>query len=165
MGASTTEEHGITPGAATPHVSSAHSFSMDLQTGEAVKVTITWEGPAASDLDLDLSGPSGICVVTDVECMAGTAEPTAQALACQSSTRGETANVVDRTETARWTATEQGTWTLYVMASAGIPGEVIPYDLTVKTGGHGADTLRGPGGTTLIRDDSHCRTPDLVPAD
>jgi hypothetical protein len=159
----TEQEHAIVPALATPHVSDTHRFAVDLDPGGQVTVTLAWEGPAPTDLDLGVSAPGAVCVVTDVECVAGQATGTAAAAACQHGTEGKDVNVQSRTEQVAFEAHVGGTWTLNVMASSAVPGELVPYEIAVTTSEDGADTLRGPEGTTFIRHDSHCRTPAILP--
>lgn len=160
--AGTTEHNDEIPTTiTTPATSYGHEYNLELDAGESLDVTATWQKPDA-DMDVIVSGPGSVCQVLPnpaVFCLAAGALGRAEAAACQDDDQGENIGFGPGEETVSITADQTGEHRIFVVVSTAPPQATVPYHLTVTTGSDGDGSLNGPDYTGLLRPSAHCRTP------
>lgn len=134
-------------------VTGTDEFTLDLQPGDTLDVTLEWD--TADDLDLSIAAPGGTCGIypeLEADCLAnsvmgrtecgGTYEPF---LGTSPVTRSITA------ETA-------GTYKVLVQAGLVTPLTDVPYTLTIAVNGDGgADLVQGPTFSNYVNTGIACR--------
>lgn len=169
LAASSTHDEMLVPTATGHDVASSHAYQLELEDGESLTATLTWDGPnaARADLDLTLAAPDATCSASpdpEAGCLADHAESRVLSAACQGARDpGATDGRGPGTETATRTAGDDGTWTAYVVASLAVPGDPVRYTLDLATSADGADTTEGPERTVLVRPDGHCHHAPATP--
>lgn len=160
--AGTTEHDSVIPTTlTTPATSEGHRYNLQLEAGESLDISVTWQKPDA-DIDVRVSGPASVCQVLPspaVFCLAAGATARAEGAACQRGNAGSDLGFGPGEETVSTTADQTGEYSIYVVVSTAPPTSTVPYHLSVTTGLDGDDSLKGPDSTGLIRSSGHCRTP------
>lgn len=163
-GGTSSRSDTITPFFATPTVSAAHQYTINLTADTSLDATLSWEDEQA-DLDLLLTPPGSTCNVLpnpEVDCLAASADRRANQVSCQTETGGQTVGLGPASETITTRADDhdsgEATYSLWVLVSTSPPLRGIHYDLTLTTGDDGHQELdNSPTNTNLIRSEGHCR--------
>lgn len=161
---STSRSDTLTPFFATPSVSTAHQYEIELTADTSFDATLSWDDER-TDLDLLFTDPGGTCDVLpepDADCLVATTESRVEAATCQTESEGESIGLGPGSETISTAAdghdAGEATYSLWVLASTAVPLRSVSYDLTVTTGDDGhEDVDDGPQFTNLLRSSGHCR--------
>lgn len=160
LAGTTSVDDSITPAVTTPSVSNANRYRMNLAQDESLDVTLSW-ADENTDLDVIITAPGGTCEIfpnPELPCLAGAAEGTATAAACQSGTgNGESVGFGPGTESTSHDGGVSGEYSVWVLASTAVPLQTVDYTLTITTSDTGDTTLGDAEPFNLLRSSGHCR--------
>lgn len=164
QGATKDAKGTIDPTVATPPISSGHQYWVGgVDSSDWLEVTVSWEDETA-DLDLSVTPVRDNCNLLNPPCAlliaAETSDEARDDLTCRSSDEASnTAKLGPGSET--FLVPEESHpgdgFLVDIHVSGGLPGQGIPYELTV---GSSDDTfnLEFESETTAIRSQTHCRS-------
>lgn len=133
--------------------STAHDYTIDhVQAGTTLTLALTWEDDPATDMDLSVLGPEGVCTISaeeDPACFLGVVE----GMDCggDDDPALPTDNRIEETVVAR----QDGEHTISVRSKLAERFERVDYELTVTLDeAHGS--LHGPSGSAYVHTAPHC---------